>query len=257
MEKEWIQDIVETTRKAGKAIMEIYRKGDFAIDFKSDHSPLTQADRASHEIIEKGLIKFGLPILSEEGRNVPYETRKNWQDFWLVDPLDGTKEFIKRNDEFTVNIALIQNGCPTWGIVYAPALGKLYYCNEEGKVVMKEETNEQIISTELKPRTEPTTFIQEGLRVVASRSHIDDRTQSFLNGLKSPKVVSMGSSLKFMMLAEGKADVYPRFAPTMEWDTAAAHGILNALEIKVLQADLQQLLSYNKEDLVNPHFVCC
>lgn len=256
MRKEWIQDIVGITLTAGKAIMEIYNQGTIDIKFKDDNSPLTQADKASHDIIEKGLEKFGLPILSEEGIDIPFDERRKWDEFWLVDPLDGTKEFIKRNGEFTVNIALVRNGYPVWGIVYAPALGKLYYCNENSEVVMKEYSNNEIKSTILSPRSKACTFEQTGLRVVASRSHVDERTQSFLLGLKEPEIVSMGSSLKFMMIAEGKADVYPRFAPTMEWDTAAAQGILNALEIRVMKDDLQQLLSYNKENLLNPYFVC-
>ena len=257
MKQHWIRDIITITYKAGKAIMDIYKTEDFSVDFKSDNTPLTKADRAAHTIIEKGLSKFGLPILSEEGKLIPFEERKNWSSFWMVDPLDGTKEFIHRNGEFTVNIAFIQNGFPTWGIVFAPALGKMYYCNEEGKVILEEEKDGKIHKKILPPHTTTISFQDEGLRVVASRSHLDKHTQAFLDGLKSPEIVNMGSSLKFMMIAEGKADVYPRFAPTMEWDTAAAHGILNTLEIKVLQADMQQLLSYNKEDLLNPFFVCC
>jgi 3'(2'), 5'-bisphosphate nucleotidase len=212
---------------------------------------LTLADRTAHEIILSELVSTEIPVLSEEGKNIPYSERKNWEYFWLVDPLDGTKEFLKRNGEFTVNIALIHREKPIWGVVVAPVLGKTYYIDEAGIVWMETaKEKKQLLS-----KSEETDFGKKGIRVVASRSHIDEKTSAFLNSLNEPELVSMGSSLKFMMIAEGIADIYPRFAPTSEWDTAAAHAILNNLGYKVLQEDKTIELQYNKENILNPGFL--
>lgn len=238
----------EASRKASEVIMEIYNSGDFSIDSKEDNSPLTKADRAGHDVIVSMLESTDIPILSEEGKHLPYEKRKSWTHLWVVDPLDGTKEFIKKNGEFTVNIALIKNGVPILGVVEAPVLKKQYYGLEGEGAWLK--TPEYI--EELK-KIKTLDLTRGGLKVVASKSHLNQETIDFLNALKDPEIVSMGSSLKFMMIAEGIADIYPRYAPTMEWDTAAAHAIINSLDGKVVDADNASLI-YNKEALLNPFF---
>jgi 3'(2'), 5'-bisphosphate nucleotidase len=250
--KELIDIAVMAAEKASVCIMEIYNSGIFDTELKGDNSPLTLADKKSHNIIIEELSQTGLPVLSEEGKNIPFKERASWEKFWLIDPLDGTKEFIKRNGEFTVNIALIESGQPVWGVVSAPALGKTYFIDESNIVRMKTNSGETVLNK----RNKDFNPELKGIRVVASRSHIDPKTQKFLDELIEPKIVSMGSSLKFMMLAEGLADVYPRFAPTSEWDTAAAHAILNALNYNVFKEDSDFELGYNKESILNPGFIC-
>jgi 3'(2'), 5'-bisphosphate nucleotidase len=249
--EKYISTAIDAAYAASEEILRIYNTGDWNVEMKSDSSPLTLADRAAHAVIEKILLPLGLPVLSEEGKNIPFEERKSWNLFWMVDPLDGTKEFIKRNGEFTVNIALISDGRPVWGVVLAPVLKKCYYLDVENIGWLEIDR----VRNQLTKRTTHLSFAKEGIRVVASRSHASPETTSFIEQLKDPKLVSMGSSLKFMMLAEGVADVYPRFAPTMEWDTAAAHAILNGLGYKVLQHDSDNELQYNKSDLLNPWFI--
>lgn len=246
-----ITEIIKLAYQAGEAIMHIYNNGDFGIDSKADNSPLTEADRASHLILSAGLEAMGLPVLSEEGKNIAHAERAAWPAYWLIDPLDGTKEFIKKNGEFTINIALIENQKPTWGLVFAPALDKMYFVNEKKQVILKQQHNQQVLHA----RVEPLRLDKAQIRVVASRSHLDEKTQNLLNSLNNPEIVSMGSSLKFMMLAEGLADVYPRYAPTMEWDTAAAHAIMNHLGYKVYKENESVELEYNKLNLLNPGFL--
>ncbi len=241
---------INASELASKEILDVYHSDDFQAESKEDKSPLTLADKRAHAAIVSILKETELPILSEEGKKIPYEDRKQWEYFWMVDPLDGTKEFLKRNGEFTVNIALIHNQSPILGVVAVPVSGDVFYA-AEGKALLKR--NGQTISL---PKRNPVLLSQPGLRVVASRSHMSPETQDFINALKEPSLVSKGSSLKFMLLAEGLADVYPRFAPTMEWDTAAAHAIVNAVGISVKQKDSEQELVYNKEDLLNPYFLC-
>lgn len=248
---EIIPSLVETAVRAGEAIMDIYNGSDFEVNLKSDNSPLTNADHAANHIIVDALAKYGWPILSEEGRNIPFDERKDWSRFWMVDPLDGTKEFIKKNGEFTVNIALIENQVPIWGVVYAPALNKLYFVDDKQQVILRQNGAESVL---VKKRS-ATDFSKKNIRVVASRSHLDEKTTQLISTMTDPVLVSMGSSLKFMIIAEGNADVYPRYAPTMEWDTAAAHAILNRLDINVLIEDSTAELSYNKENLLNPGFI--
>ncbi|MBX2955257.1 MAG: 3'(2'),5'-bisphosphate nucleotidase CysQ [Cyclobacteriaceae bacterium] len=243
------QIAIKAAELACKEILEVYHSNDFQAESKDDKSPLTLADMRAHTSIVSVLKETGLPILSEEGKKISYEERKQWEYFWMVDPLDGTKEFLKRNGEFTVNIALIYNQKPILGVVAVPVSGDVFYA-AEGKAYLKR--NEVTIAL---PKRSPISLTQSGLRVVASRSHMSPETQDFINVLKEPSLVSQGSSLKFMLLAEGKADVYPRFAPTMEWDTAAAHAIVNAVGISVKQKDRDKELMYNKEDLLNPHFI--
>jgi 3'(2'), 5'-bisphosphate nucleotidase len=234
---------------AGRAIMEIYEQPAGNVVLKSDQSPLTEADLASHRIIVDGLSRLQpeWPVLSEESTHISSEQRCDWQRFWLVDPLDGTKEFLKHNGEFTVNIALIDNGSPVLGIVYAPALHVCYAgAKGAGSYVQRGDSERQRIEVKRRQENEP-------LRVVASRSHSDPRTAALLEQLGDHECISMGSSLKLCLVAEGAAHLYPRLGPTMEWDTAAAHAVVN--EAGGMVCDLSgRELDYNKADLHNPEF---
>lgn len=234
----------EAANVASLKILEVYNSDDFDVEIKQDNSPLTKADKASHEIISSFLIPTGIPILSEEGKDIPYDERKSWDYFWMVDPIDGTKEFIKRNGEFTVNIALIKGSQPVLGVVQVPVTGDIYYA-VAGDSAIK---NDRIISVNRCDPQDP------GIRVVASRSHMNDETRAFVDEFNDPVIVSKGSSLKLLMVAEGEADVYPRYAPTMEWDTAAAHVIVEAAGGIVEEASSNLPLRYNKENLLNPFF---
>lgn len=253
-------EIKRIAQEAGKAILEIYQK-DFKIEYKNDNSPLTEADTKSNQIICTMLEKLypNIPILSEENKTIEFNERKNWEYYWCIDPIDGTKEFIKKNDEFTVNIALIHNKTPVLGVVYAPAIEKMYIAKQgEGAFLNGEKI--------------PLTHTKNEFTVVASKSHLSVETQSFINDLKIkyPNLCadSKGSSLKLCMVAEGKADIYPRISPTMEWDTAAAHAIVLEAGKNVYKYDdkipaLEYLqknknaipMVYNKENLLNPYFV--
>lgn len=241
---------IKAAEAACVEILTVYNSGDFQAEAKGDSSPLTLADKKAHEVIAGILKETALPILSEEGKQIPYEERKNWEYFWMVDPLDGTKEFLKRNGEFTVNIALIQGGNPILGVVSIPVSGETYYSAKGHGAFLKK--GDVVSSVAKKTSAE---LNQVGLRIVASRSHMSEETQDFIGRLKDPILVSKGSSLKFLLLADGKADVYPRFAPTMEWDTAAAHAIINAVGLKVLKNGSSEELIYNKPELLNPHFL--
>jgi 3'(2'), 5'-bisphosphate nucleotidase len=246
---QYLAPAISAAEQASQAILEIYNSGDFQAEAKDDNSPLTLADKKGHEIIEAILKETKLPILSEEGRDIPYEERKNWDYFWMVDPLDGTKEFVNRNGEFTVNIALIYKHKPVLGVVAVPVTGELFYAVQGGGVWLKTADNlKQFSKASRKDLSMP------GLRVVASRSHMNDQTENFINSLASPTLISKGSSLKFLLLVEGKADIYPRFAPTMEWDTAAAHAIVNEAGLRVYEDKASTELKYNKENLLNPYF---
>ncbi|EAZ82527.1 3'(2'),5'-bisphosphate nucleotidase CysQ [Algoriphagus machipongonensis] len=237
----------EASLAAGKAILEIYNSADFGVEIKGDNSPLTKADKAANEVIVSFLEKTNLPILSEEGKDIPYEVRKDWEYFWMVDPLDGTKEFIKQNGEFTVNIALIHQRKPILGVVYAPVLEWLYWGNSEQGAWKEEGLNEAF---QLKKQES-----SEVKTIVASRSHLSPETQEFIDQYPGVEVISMGSSLKFLLVAEGKAQIYPRFAPTMEWDTAAAHGVIQAMNGVVMKWPERVVLQYNKEKLLNSWFI--
>lgn len=232
-------------KKGALEILKIYESGDFSIEAKADDSPLTLADRASHKAIVAELEKTGIPILSEEGSQIPYETRKDWQYFWMIDPLDGTKEFIKKNGEFTVNIALIQVNRPVLGVVFTPVLNELFWA-VKGQGAFK---NGEAI------RVNRFSLASPNLKVVASRSHLNDETKAYLDDLNEPEIVSKGSSLKLLMVAEGEADLYPRYAPTMEWDTAAAQIVVEEAGGKVLIKGMNDPVRYNKEDLLNPYFL--
>ena len=252
--------LIEASLKAGEEIMKVYAL-DFDVETKDDSSPLTEADKNSHLAIMSFLEQTGLPILSEEGKHMDYSERKDWNQFWLVDPLDGTKEFVKKNGEFTVNIALIENGLPVYGIIYAPVLKKLFVGNvgTEAWIAENVETSSSVDSIlEQKisiPKTKPT----EPYIVVASRSHFSPETQEFVDELKKEKgeidFASMGSSLKICLVAEGVADIYPRFGPTMEWDTGAGHAIAKAAGKMVTDHSTGEEMKYNKENLLNNWFI--
>lgn len=249
--KKLVEVALEASHKASKEILDVYHSKDFQVESKGDNSPLTLADKRAHQAIVSILEPTGFPILSEEGKDIPYAERKDWKYFWMVDPLDGTKEFIKRNGEFTVNIALIENQSPILGVVTVPVAEEEFYGAKGLGVYLQNERG--VVQL---PRHTPANLQQEGLRVVASRSHMNEETEKFISQLHEPTLVSSGSSLKFMLLASGKADIYPRFAPTMEWDTAAAHAIVKELGILVLEKGTNSELFYNKANLLNPYFIC-
>ena len=250
-----IQKINSIAKKAGDEIMKIYQQ-DFNVDYKKDKSPLTKADIKSNEIITESLKDLypEIPILSEENKEVPYNIRKNWEYFWLIDPLDGTKEFVKKNGEFTVNIALICKDTSVLGVIYAPALEILYYA-QKGKGAFKQEKNKKPQRLPIYKHTNNDT-----LKVIVSKSHYNQETKYFVNNLKNKykktiEFIRIGSSLKLCLIAEGKADIYPRLAPTMEWDIAAGQAIVEESKGKIVEFKTQTPLKYNKQNLLNPWFV--
>ncbi|MCF6242671.1 MAG: 3'(2'),5'-bisphosphate nucleotidase CysQ [Bacteroidales bacterium] len=249
---------------AGDEILNVYNSKEFNVEFKDDKSPLTQADKNAHNEIVRHLNKTGIPVLSEEGKHLSFSERKKWEYLWIVDPLDGTKEFIKKNGEFTVNIALVKNGKTLMGVIYAPVLKSLYYNKlQEGAYLVDFDFTgrkpEQIFEYIEKQKIKIPLKTRREYSVVASRSHLSDETKTFIEKLKEKhkkiEITSIGSSLKLCLLAVGQADIYPRFAPTMEWDIAAGHAILKAAGGNVLNNDTGQELQYNKENLLNPWFI--
>lgn len=257
-----LQIAIQASLEAGKVIMEVYNTP-FDVEIKDDKSPLTEADKKANDIINSYLINTEFPIISEENKQTDYTTRKNWTTCWVVDPVDGTKEFIKRNGEFTVNIALVTNGKPELGVIYVPATKTIYVANVTTKEAFKTQLDSHDVSVEevinsamaLQPKAPESNPVQ----VVGSRSHMSQETLDFVETIKKEgkdvEVVSKGSSLKFCLIAEGNADVYPRFAPTMEWDTAAGQAICNAVGVEVISQETNQSLLYNKENLLNPWFL--
>lgn len=268
MDKNLLLTAIRASLEAGSEIMSVYTdpNADFEIEKKADNSPLTIADRKSHMVIAARLASTPYPVLSEEGKKIPVEERQSWNELWIVDPLDGTKEFIKRNGEFTVNIAYVKNGKPEAGVIYIPVKEELYFADiqygaykiEHITQLDSEETVDSLIS-----KAHRLPYQEEAQRssfiIVASRSHLTPETEAYIEEMKQKhqevETVSKGSSLKLCLIAEGKADVYPRFAPTMEWDTAAGHAIIRAMGKEVYQAGTQHPLEYNKEDLLNPWFI--
>ena len=252
-----LDTLLRIAKTAGNAILSVYRRaGDIDVTIKDDNSPLTEADRDAHEIIIAELKRFtpSIPILSEESDGTSVDERLSWSRYWLVDPLDGTKEFIKRNGEFTVNIALINKGAPELGIVHVPVTN-ISYLGKTGvgawKVAATGEADViSITNFDLNPGQ---------VRIVASRSHSGDLLDQLINTMEAElgkaEVVSMGSSLKICLLAEGKADIYPRLAPTSEWDTAAAHAVLAAAGGDIVDTEFQALRYNQKESMLNPHFI--
>lgn len=276
---------VRAAKKAGDAIMEVYNS-DFAVETKEDRSPLTLADRRSHEIISDQLKGCGIPVLSEEGKDIPYEERTPWEYFWLVDPLDGTKEFIRRNGEFTVNIALIHKHSPVIGVLYVPVEETLYFgslgagayrlslSDTEGAKNLSPLLDAAASDAEdiagrmeaLVGRAEKISVSGPGrndaghITIAGSRSHGTGELETFLEAVKKEykdvDFISAGSALKFCLVAEGRADIYPRFGPTMEWDTAAGQCIVEESGGEVLSLENGKPLEYNKQVLKNPRFVC-
>lgn len=261
------QDLDTAIRAAvdgGKEILKVYGLPIIETEKKSDNSPLTLADTRANDKINSYLRKTAYPIISEENKQTDFAVRRNWSMCWIVDPLDGTKEFIKRNGEFTVNIALCKDGSPILGVIYVPVTKALYYADVSSQKAYKILLDDQHrLPTELfvdKNRIYPRSGTKsELLRVVGSRSHMNGETTQFIDqaklDFKKVEVVSKGSSLKFCLVAEGKADVYPRFAPTMEWDTAAGNAICSAVGLQVISQETQSDLMYNKESLLNPNFL--
>jgi 3'(2'), 5'-bisphosphate nucleotidase len=253
---------INAALEAGEAIMDIYDSV-IEVEYKDDKSPLTQADKKANDIINSFLLPTGIPIISEENKQTDYSTRKQWETCWVVDPVDGTKEFIKRNGEFTVNIALVTNGKPVLGVIYVPAVKTIYFANVNNSNAFKAELNSHNVKLDevlsLAVQLQPKEGDSSPIQVVGSRSHMSQETLDFVEQLKSKgkevEIVSKGSSLKFCLVAEGNADVYPRFAPTMEWDTAAGQAICNAVGIDVISKETNKALLYNKENLLNPWFL--
>ncbi len=244
-----IPELCVLARAAGEAILEVY-EGPIAVETKDDRSPLTAADRASHRVIAAGLRRLTpeIPVLSEEGRAMPHAERGGWVRLWVVDPLDGTKEFIKRNGEFTVNIALVEGGAPVLGVVYVP-VRRVFTGGGGGGGAWRQEGDRAPAPIHVR-KADPAS----GLTVVQSRSHPSPELEAYLAGLKVAESVSVGSSLKLCAVAEGRADLYPRLGPTMEWDTAAGQAVVEGAGGKVLDREGRPLV-YNKPELLNPYFV--
>ena len=250
---------VKAALAAGTEILMVYDTN-FDVEQKKDDSPLTQADKNANEVINEYLKSTEIPIISKENRQLDYAERKDWSRCWIVDPLDGTKEFIKRNGEFTVNIALVENGNPVLGVIYVPVSKELYFTSADGKTSKK-----IIISSENDPVEEILKNAKEikpskasVVKIVGSRSHLNEETKNFIAEIAKQnevEIVSKGSSLKFCLVAEGLAQLYPRFAPTMEWDTAAGHAICNAVGVSVIDQTTEKNMQYNKPNLLNNYFL--
>lgn len=246
---------------AGAEILKIYAT-DFDVEVKGDDSPLTIADKNASAVINAYLEKLEFPIISEETRNAEYDERRHWDTCWIVDPLDGTKEFVKRNGDFTVNIALVENGNPILGVIYVPVTKTLYYTSEDGQsafkaVIPSEDITVEMAVSNAKP-IKPSETNNGTIKIVGSRSHLNDDTKRFISEVEKENdvaIVSRGSSLKFCMVAEGEAHIYPRYAPTMEWDTAAGQAICQAVGLTVMDTTTEEPLRYNKENLLNPYFI--
>lgn len=262
-----IPGVLKIAQSAGAAIMAVYESEDVGVEHKSDNSPLTRADRAAHEVISTGLQALTRdPILSEEGKEIAWETRQQWQRYWLVDPLDGTKEFIKRNHEFTVNIALVAEGIPVLGVVLAPALGTVYFAAQGYGAyacaldAINDETldAEQLRAVATPISVAPPPKPDAPWRIVGSRSHQSEDFQAFVAQFAQSDIVSMGSSLKLCAVAAGTADLYPRLGLTSEWDTAAAQAVVEMAGGQVINVETGQPLRYNgKASLLNPFFIVC
>jgi 3'(2'), 5'-bisphosphate nucleotidase len=258
-DKELLETAILASIDAGKKILSVYNSDDFGIEHKVDASPLTKADLLAHQCIAAHLEKTNIPVLSEEGASIPYSQRCAWKNLWIVDPLDGTKEFIKRNGEFTVNIALIKDEVPYLGVVYVPVTNMLYWGMENlGSYCYKIETNEPLIKFDTSNKL-PKIKCKPFFTVVASRSHLSIETTDFIDKLKQIhgdiEIVSKGSSLKLCLVAEGVADCYPRFAPTMEWDIAAGHAICKYSGKTVIDYKTKKEMVYNRENLLNNWFI--
>jgi len=244
-----LQSLTALARKAGDAIMQVYDT-DFSVSEKSDHSPLTEADMAAHHIICDTLAELtpDIPVLSEESASIPFSERQQWQRYWLIDPLDGTREFVKRNGEFTVNIALIDNHQSVVGVIYAPVKNWMYYASR-GHGAFKQTDNQQAVAIHVSEKA------KTPMRIAGSRSHAGESLLAFLQKIGEHELLPMGSSLKSCLVAEGVADLYVRLGPTSEWDTGAAQCIVEEAGGRLTQTDLQQLQYNTKDSLLNPHFL--
>ena len=242
-----LPDVIKVADEASDKVLHIYQS-DFKVNYKADDSPITAADTAAHDIITHGLrrISRDIPILSEEGKDIPWEERKHWRRFWLVDPVDGTKDFTQRTGEFTVNIAMIEDGEPVLGVVTAPALKEAYW-GVKGEGANKRDRAGKVHRIRV---AQP----KEVKRVVASKNHLNPETREFIEKLGEHELVQAGSSLKFCRIAEGHADIYPRLGPTCEWDTGAAQAVLMAAGGKVVTLEGSPL-EYGKQDVLNPYFI--
>ncbi len=247
--RQLLDPVIQVAYEAGKVIMEVYDQG-FSVKDKPDHTPVTEADKAANDIIETRLRELTphLPILTEETNPTPFSIRKTWNRYWLIDPLDGTREFIKRNGEFTVNIALINNEESVLGVVYAPVIGVLYYAARYQGAYKKTSTNEPL---EIRVRQN----CPEKVIVACGRSHPSEEVQQFLKRLGKHEVIQVGSALKSCLVAEGKADLYVRLGPTSEWDTAAAQCVVEEAGGILVDTNMQPLRYNTKDDLLNPHFL--
>ena len=260
--KPYVLIAVRASMMAASAIMDVYSRADFNVDMKSDDSPLTDADRKAHQIIVELLKATPIPILSEEGRHIPYGERKGWERLWIVDPLDGTKEFIKRNGEFTVNIALIEEGHPVFGVIYAPVLKGLYFGGRDlgayGGTCEMEAIPDDWGELIKQCKKLPLAGSRSSYVIMGSRSHGTPELAAFVEKKRKEvdavEFVSAGSSLKICRVAEGAADIYPRLGPTMEWDTAAGQGIAEGAGRSVTVWETREPLTYNRENLLNPWF---
>lgn len=257
---DWINVALKASLEAGQAIMDIYESDDVGVEYKEDASPLTRADRAAHHVILRHLEPTGIPVLSEEGKHMPFEDRSQWDELWIVDPVDGTKEFIKRNGEFTVNIALVRQGRVAGGVVLAPVLGHAYVgVVGEGAWRLDVSAGVDVDAAWNTRVSLPVNSGKRAFTVVASRSHMSPETEAYVEEAKSVhgevNLISKGSSLKLCMVAEGTADAYPRFAPTMEWDTAAGQAVCEAAGCDVIDQNTGAPMRYNREDLLNAWFL--
>jgi len=283
-DKVYLLTSIQAAINAGAAILDVYRSAEFEVEEKVDKSPLTLADRRSHEIIANYLAPFDIPILSEEGRDIPYQERNKWESYWLIDPLDGTKEFIKKNGEFTVNIAMIHQNKPIAGVIYVPDRDMLYFASTEigsykagSRQILGILDGQKEIATqsgvasdidsvqkiqhliELSTRLPIKPSAKRPYTVAGSRSHATPELEAFVDEKRQAHgqvdFISAGSSLKLCLVAEGRADIYPRTGPTMEWDTAAGQAVVECSGGKVYKYDIEEPLDYNKENLLNPWFI--
>ena len=249
LSQEFIKKIIKVSKNAGDAIMDIY-ESEFDVNIKSDQSPLTKADILSNKIICQSLKKItpDVPILSEESSNIPYHERSKWNQYWLIDPLDGTKEFIKKNGEFTTNIALIRDHKPIFGLIHLPVKKHTYWgCEDKGSFFLDRTNNIRKINV--------STNNDDPIRIAASRSHPSEELTNLLDKIKNYKLLEVGSSLKFCLIASGEADIYPRFGPTSEWDTAAGEAIARFAGGSIVDFENNNII-YNKgENLINPYFL--
>ncbi len=259
--KDYLDIAIQASIEAGIEILKVYSTA-FEVEIKGDDSPLTQADKNANTVINNYLKGTNIPIISEENKQIDYSERKKWDRCWIVDPLDGTKEFVKRNGEFTVNIALVKGGVPKLGVIYVPVTKTLYFTDMNSTAAYRIDLEDVSISLDTiytnAKRITPSDDDQGTTRIIGSRSHLNDDTRNYISNMEKQRdveIVSKGSSLKFCMVAEGEAHIYPRFAPTMEWDTAAGQAICEAVGIRVIDNSTLSPLLYNKKNLLNPHFL--